>query len=71
MQPKEIDQELEICRTRNEKTVMLVSEWQNRVARNRLDRQTRLQKEKEAEEQRKILFDEEKMNSKNSKNKRH
>ena len=47
----------EMSRTRHEKTQSLVSGWNNTIARNRMDRQTRLQREKEAEEQRKLAID--------------
>ena len=54
-----LDEELEQTRTKHDKTMNIVSGWKNTVARNRMERQTRLQKEKEAEEQRKVLIDEE------------
>ena len=52
-------EELEQTRTKHEKTMAIVSGWKNTIARNRMERQTRLQKEKEAEEQRKLQIDEE------------
>lgn len=54
-----LDQEQEEMRSKHLQTQKLVTGWTNTVARNRLDRQTRLQKEAEAEEKRKQLIDQE------------
>jgi hypothetical protein len=56
---RSLEAEKELQRTRHGQMTTLVSSWTNTIARNRMDRQTRLLREKEAEEQRKVLIDEE------------
>ena len=62
-QPPEPDLAAEAERKRRYDRHMQTKEmsalWPNTIVRNRIDRQTRLQKEKEAEEQRQIAIDEE------------
>lgn len=61
--PQERDVEAEMEKQRkfeqHTATRQLVSAWPNTIARNRIDRQTRLQREKEQEEKRKQQIDEE------------
>lgn len=61
--PEEPDYEAIADRERRQRTHAtmrsLVSGWTNTIASNRLDRQTRLQREAEAEEQRRVAIDEE------------
>jgi hypothetical protein len=54
---RSLEAEKELQRTRHGQMTSLVSTWSNTIASNRLDRQTRLLREKEAEEQRKQLLD--------------
>ena len=51
--------EFEKSQSKHFKTQALVSGWKNTLKSQRMERQTRLQKEKEAEEQRKLAIDEE------------
>ena len=54
-----LDEEIQRRQQRHQATSSLVSAWPNTITRNRIDRQTRLQREKDAEEQRKQAIDEE------------
>ena len=54
-----LKEEFEKSQSKHFRTQALVSSWNNTVKRNRMERQTRLQREKEAEEQRKLAIDEE------------
>lgn len=61
--PEEPDYEAIADRERRQRTHAtmrtIVGGWHNTIAQDRIDRQTRLQKEAEAEEQRKVLIDQE------------
>lgn len=61
--PPEVDRSAEIAReqgfTKHQQTQQLASLWPNTIARNRIDKQTRLQREKEAEEERQKVIDSE------------
>lgn len=56
---RSLEAERAALKSRHDSTAQLTSEWPNTILRNRIDRQTRLQKEKEAEEFRKIAIDDE------------
>ena len=51
------DAEIERARQKHQATSSLVAAWPNTINRNRIDRQTRLKREKEAEEERKREID--------------
>ena len=59
--PPEVDRSAEIAReqgfAKHQQTQQLASLWPNTIARNRIDKQTRLQREKEAEEERQKVID--------------
>lgn len=54
-----LDEEIERRHQRHQATSSLIAAWPNTITRNRIDRQTRLKREKDAEEQRKQAIDQE------------